>query len=100
MVLVAVCDQNTSKFFVLSERIHGRTCGCKWSLLKVRKEKYKGEHGWPGGAWGQRICFCSSSVFKSMERGEPGESHPIISEYGGTWEFPSQVRAVPEPKHG
>jgi hypothetical protein len=26
-------------------RIHGRTQGCKWSLLKVREEKYKMEHG-------------------------------------------------------
>jgi hypothetical protein len=33
------------KFFVLCGRIHGRTCGCKGSLLKVREGKYKGEHG-------------------------------------------------------
>jgi hypothetical protein len=26
-------------------RIHGRTCGCKESLLKVRKRKYKGKNG-------------------------------------------------------
>jgi hypothetical protein len=26
-------------------RIHGRTRGYKWSLLKVGKGKYKGEHG-------------------------------------------------------
>jgi hypothetical protein len=26
-------------------RIHGRTCGYKWSLLKVREAKYKREHG-------------------------------------------------------
>jgi hypothetical protein len=34
-------------------RIHSRPRGCKWSLLKVRKGKYKGEHGGaqvePGG---------------------------------------------------
>jgi hypothetical protein len=40
----AVCDQETSKFFVLCERIHGGTHGCKWSLLKVRDGKYKREH--------------------------------------------------------
>jgi hypothetical protein len=26
-------------------RIYHRMHGCKWSLLKVRKGKYKGEHG-------------------------------------------------------
>jgi hypothetical protein len=26
-------------------RIHYRTCECKWSLLKVRKGKYKRENG-------------------------------------------------------
>jgi hypothetical protein len=40
-----VCDQKTSKFFVLCGRIHGRTHGYKWSLLKIREGKYKGEHG-------------------------------------------------------
>jgi hypothetical protein len=29
----------------LCGRIHGRTHGCKWNLLKVREEKYKGKHG-------------------------------------------------------
>jgi hypothetical protein len=28
-------------------RIHGRTHGCKWSLLKVREGKYKREHEGP-----------------------------------------------------
>jgi hypothetical protein len=37
----SVCDQKTSKFFVPHGRIHGRTCGYKWSLLKVREGKYK-----------------------------------------------------------
>jgi hypothetical protein len=33
------------------ERIHGRTRGCKVSLLGVREEKYKGKHGGgPGGS--------------------------------------------------
>jgi hypothetical protein len=41
----AVCDQKTSKLFVLCGRIHDRTCGYKCSLLKIRKGKYKREHG-------------------------------------------------------
>jgi hypothetical protein len=45
MALVQVCDQKTSKFFVPRGRICGRTCGCKWNLLEVREEKYKGKHG-------------------------------------------------------
>jgi hypothetical protein len=31
--------------FCPSGRIHGRTHGCKWSLLKIRNGKYKGKHG-------------------------------------------------------
>jgi hypothetical protein len=27
------------------ERVHGRTPGYKWSLLKIREGKYKGKHG-------------------------------------------------------
>jgi hypothetical protein len=33
-----------------------------------------------------------------MGRGEPGDSYPIINEWGGARTVPSQVRAVPEPK--
>jgi hypothetical protein len=40
----AACDQKTSKFFVLRGRIHDRTRGCKWNLLKARGGKYKREH--------------------------------------------------------
>jgi hypothetical protein len=38
-----------------------------------------------------------------MERAEPGDSHPIINEWGETWVVPGQaraVRAVSEPEHG
>jgi hypothetical protein len=41
----SICDQKIFKFFVLSGRIHGRTHGCKGSLLKVREGKCKGELG-------------------------------------------------------
>jgi hypothetical protein len=41
----SVCGQKISKFFVLQGRIHGRIRGCKWNLLKVREERYKGKHG-------------------------------------------------------
>jgi hypothetical protein len=34
-----------------------------------------------------------------MERGEPGDSHPTINEWGA-WTVPGKVRVVPEPKHG
>jgi hypothetical protein len=42
----SVCDQKTSKFFVPWGRIQGRTRGCKWNLLNIRKGKHKGKHGW------------------------------------------------------
>jgi hypothetical protein len=50
----------------------------------------------------ERACFCSSGAFKTFNNlwGEPGDPHPIISGWGGTWAVPSQVRAFLEPKHG
>jgi hypothetical protein len=33
----AVCDHKLSKFFVLHGRVHGKTHGYKWSLLKIRE---------------------------------------------------------------
>jgi hypothetical protein len=38
------------KSLCLAGGIHGRTRGCKGSLLKVKEEKYKREHG--GHRWG------------------------------------------------
>jgi hypothetical protein len=35
-----------------------------------------------------------------MERGEQGDSQPIIKDWEGAWEVPSQVRVVSDPKHG
>jgi hypothetical protein len=35
-----------------------------------------------------------------MGSGEQGDTHPVISDWGGAWAVPSQVRVVPEPKHG
>jgi hypothetical protein len=45
-------------------RIHGRTRGHKWNLLKVREEKYKGR---PGRSWKPRARFCSSGAFKTYD---------------------------------
>jgi hypothetical protein len=33
-------------------------------------------------------------TFKTMERGRPGDFHPISNEWGGAWVVPSQVRVV------
>jgi hypothetical protein len=33
-------------------------------------------------------------------KGEPGDSHPIIDEWGGAGMVPHQVKVVLEPKHG
>jgi hypothetical protein len=44
----------------LTGRIHSRTYGCKWSLLKVRKGKYKGEHvvaQMESGDWERELLF-------------------------------------------
>jgi hypothetical protein len=48
-------------------RIHCRTHGCKGSLLKVREEKYKGEHGGHRGVCQQREgAFLSQVLLKHM----------------------------------
>jgi hypothetical protein len=41
LLIDGVCDQKTFKFFVSFGRIHGRTCRCKWSILKVKEGKSK-----------------------------------------------------------
>jgi hypothetical protein len=47
VVLLVVLVQSVIRRFpilcVQCGRIHDRTCGYKWSLLKVREGKYKGE---------------------------------------------------------
>jgi hypothetical protein len=48
IVLTAWCSLWSEDLQILCvppERIHGRTWGCKGSFLKIREEKYKGEHG-------------------------------------------------------
>jgi hypothetical protein len=48
--------------------------------------------------------FSSLGAFKtytnSMAWEEPGDSHPIINEWGEVWVVPCKVSVVPEPKHG
>jgi hypothetical protein len=61
-------------------RIHGRTHGYEWSLLKVREEeKYKGDMVGPGGSWKPREHVSVLQVLlKPMithGKGEPGDSH-------------------------
>jgi hypothetical protein len=59
----AVWDQKTSKFFVSCGKNPSMKCGYKWSLLKVRKGNYKGEHG--GHRWNLEVewaCFSFSSA--------------------------------------
>jgi hypothetical protein len=56
----SVCDQKTSKFFVLPGRIHGRTYECKWSLLNIRQRKIQREND--GHRWSllaDKACFSS-----------------------------------------
>jgi hypothetical protein len=53
-IVSGILESVTSKFFVPLGRIHDRTSGCKWSLLRVREGKYKMEHGGPSGIWRPR----------------------------------------------
>jgi hypothetical protein len=64
--------------YVLPGRIHGRTCGRKWSLLKVRGGNYKREHDGAQLESGGRedVCFSSPDIFKA---------------YANVWEGRNQV---------
>jgi hypothetical protein len=58
-------------------RIHGRTCGCKWSLLKG-KQNSKGnmvEPRWKLEA--KSPCFCFSGAFKTHHNLWEGEDQVI-----------------------
>jgi hypothetical protein len=58
-------------------RIHGKTHGCKQSLLNIKKGKYKGEHGGAQVEAGSQECvFLSSCAFKN---------------YNNLWEGRNQV---------
>jgi hypothetical protein len=84
-------------------RIHGKTRGCKWSLLKFREGNYKREHG--GCRWNleaerasllQVLLKLMLTYGKGGARWFPSNNHWV----GGVWVVPSQVRAVPELEHG
>jgi hypothetical protein len=83
-------------------RMHGRTHGCKGSLLKVRGEKYKGKHGGVQveATSQERVSLffrCFKNLRQPMGRGEQGDSCLIVSEWGEAWVVPGQVSVVPEP---
>jgi hypothetical protein len=46
------------------------------------------------------MCFCSSGAFKTYNNLWGGENQVIPTEWVRARVIPSQVRAVPEPKHG
>jgi hypothetical protein len=101
----AVCDSEEFQILCVQwGRIHLMACGCKWNLLKVSEGKDKRNHG--GLRWNLRaesmplFSKCFKNFHKSMEKGRPGDSHPIINECGGVWVVPSQVKVVPKPEHG
>jgi hypothetical protein len=60
----SVCDQDF-QILVPHGRIHGRTRGYKWSLLKVREGKYKEEYD---------KARCSSGAFKIYDNLREGEN--------------------------
>jgi hypothetical protein len=100
MMLVQSVIRRLPNSLCPSGRTHGRTHGWKWSLLKVRE----GSMMDAGGLCRQRENASLPQVLlklhSPMGREEPGDSHPMISEWGGAWAVPSQVRMIPEPEHG
>jgi hypothetical protein len=93
ILLAAECSLLSKDFQILCVpwgRIDGRTCGYKWSLLKVREGKYEREHGGAQVESGGRgACVSSPGDFKIYTNlceeiigWEPGNSHPIINEGG------------------
>jgi hypothetical protein len=74
-VLVQSVVKKLSNSLCPTGRIHHRTHECKWSILKLRKEKYKGGAWWgPGGMWRPRELASPALL---MGREEPGDFHPI-----------------------
>jgi hypothetical protein len=65
------------------------TQGCKWSLLKVKKEKYKGSMLSTGGVWRLRerasLFLVLLKLTLTYAKGEPADSHQTISEWGRAW---------------
>jgi hypothetical protein len=62
---------------VSSGRIHGRICGSKGSLLKVREEKCKREHCGVQVEFGDRVFFSSPDTFKTYANLWKGRSQVI-----------------------
>jgi hypothetical protein len=66
MMLVQSEIRRLPNCFCAVGRILCKKCGCKGSLLKVREEKYKGEHG--GHRWSllaEKDSFSFSGTFKT-----------------------------------
>jgi hypothetical protein len=83
MMLVQSVIRRLPNSLCPSGRTHGRTHGWKWSLLKVRE----GSMMDAGGLCRQRENASLPQVLlklhSPMGREEPGDSHPMISEWGG-----------------
>jgi hypothetical protein len=59
-------------------RIHPRTHGCKWSLLKVRERKYKREQGEVQvDSKDRKSVFLFPSCFKNLHYLWEGRNHVI-----------------------
>jgi hypothetical protein len=73
-------------------RTHGRTHRCKWSLLKFKEGNYKREHGGPRWKLEARdnvsLFQFLLKLMLTWQRKNPGDSEPIISEWGAVWVVP------------
>jgi hypothetical protein len=76
-------------------------------LLKVREGKYKRGHGGAqvesGGRERASLPQVLLKLMLTYARGEPGDSYPIINEWGQAWVIPGPgegIGAIPEPGHG
>jgi hypothetical protein len=72
-------------------RIHGKTCGCKWSLLKVREGNTKGPWQGPNGIW---------KLMAGRGEGERGREREREREREGEGESSSLVLLKPMLTHG
>jgi hypothetical protein len=79
MVLVHSVNIRLPNYLCPVGRNHGRTFGCKWSLLKVKKGKYKGEC--VGPRWNLeavRANFSSLGAFKTYDNLWEGRNQVIF----------------------
>jgi hypothetical protein len=77
LVFVAKWYFQKTLILVFLQEESNRTCGCKWSLLKVRKGKYKRTVGCRWSPLAESVCFSFSGAFKTYSNPWEGQTQKV-----------------------